>query len=86
MSKELKITKERVLEAAGKCAEAKTALKTLFPEAFEEEWTHFRAYRLGVPVTGNAFSSFNLDELYRFSIRGNDLDNMDILDIYSKPR
>ena len=34
---ELKITKERVLEAALKCSQAKETLKTLFPEAFEVE-------------------------------------------------
>ena len=34
---ELKITSERVLEAAGKCTQAKETLKTLFPEAFMEE-------------------------------------------------
>ena len=35
MSKELTITKERVLEAAGKCPEVKETLKVLFPSAFE---------------------------------------------------
>lgn len=34
---ELKITKERILEAAAKCSQAKDTLKTLFPEAFEED-------------------------------------------------
>lgn len=33
---ELKITKEKVLEAANKCSEAKKVLETLFPEAFDE--------------------------------------------------
>jgi hypothetical protein len=32
----LEITKEKVLEAASKCSEAKEILKTLFPEVFEE--------------------------------------------------
>jgi hypothetical protein len=31
----LEITKEKVLEAASKCSEAKEILKTLFPEVFE---------------------------------------------------
>lgn len=31
----LEITKEKVLEAAAKCGQAKETLKTLFPEAFE---------------------------------------------------
>lgn len=33
---ELKTTKERILEAASKCSDAKGVLKTLFPEAFNE--------------------------------------------------
>jgi hypothetical protein len=40
---ELKITKERILEAASKCSTAKETLKTLFPEAFESKWS--REYR-----------------------------------------
>ena len=35
--KELKITKEKVLEASEKCGQAREVLKALFPEAFEEE-------------------------------------------------
>ncbi|HOV34615.1 MAG TPA: hypothetical protein PLS56_01315 [Candidatus Dojkabacteria bacterium] len=35
---ELKVTKEKVLEAASKCSTARETLKTLFPEAFEEEY------------------------------------------------
>lgn len=34
---ELKVTKEKVLEAASKCSQAKETLKTLFPEAFKDE-------------------------------------------------
>lgn len=34
---ELKITKERILEAASKCTAAKETLKTLFPEVFSME-------------------------------------------------
>jgi hypothetical protein len=33
----LKITKEKVLEAASKCETAKETLKTLFPEVFEDD-------------------------------------------------
>lgn len=33
---ELKTTKERILEAASKCSNAKEVLKTLFPEAFDD--------------------------------------------------
>ena len=32
---ELKITKDKVLQAAAKCSTAKATLETLFPEAFE---------------------------------------------------
>ena len=32
----LEITKEKVLEAASKCSQAKETLKTLFPECFKE--------------------------------------------------
>ena len=39
---ELKITKEKVLEAATKCSEAKKVLETLFPEAFDECITVWR--------------------------------------------
>jgi len=33
----LEVTKEKVLEAAEKCSQAKETLKTLFPECFEKE-------------------------------------------------
>lgn len=33
----METTKERILEAAEKCPQAKETLKTLFPECFEEE-------------------------------------------------
>lgn len=38
---ELKITKEKVLEAAAKCSQAKETLKTLFPEVFEQNVLRF---------------------------------------------
>jgi hypothetical protein len=38
---ELLVTKEKVLEAALKCEEAKKVLKTLFPEVFEQKWEVF---------------------------------------------
>jgi hypothetical protein len=37
---ELKITKEKVIEASNKCDIAKQTLKTLFPEVFEEDITY----------------------------------------------
>ena len=49
MSEELKITKERVLSAAGKCGTAKEVLKELFPEVFGEEWED---------VTGQAYFEY----------------------------
>ena len=33
----MEITKERVIEAANKCPQAKETLKTLFPECFEDD-------------------------------------------------
>ena len=38
----LEITKEKVLEAANKCEQAKETLRTLFPECFGEEITKKR--------------------------------------------
>jgi hypothetical protein len=38
---ELKITKDKIIEAANKCSTAKQTLKILFPEAFEEEYYEF---------------------------------------------
>ena len=35
---ELKVMKSKVLEAAEKCSSAKETLRTLFPEAFKDEW------------------------------------------------
>lgn len=37
-SKELEITKDKVLKASEKCPQAKEVLKELFSEAFEEKW------------------------------------------------
>lgn len=37
MSEEIKITKERILEAASKCSTAKATLETLFPDVFKKE-------------------------------------------------
>ena len=33
----LEITKEKVIEAASKCSQAKETLKTLFPDVFEDD-------------------------------------------------
>jgi hypothetical protein len=42
MEQELKITKEKVLEAASKCSTAAATLKTLFPEVFEKKDEPYR--------------------------------------------
>lgn len=47
MSNELKITKEKVLEAASRCKDAERTLRILFPEAFE----------LFVPVTEDSITA-----------------------------
>jgi len=53
MSKEFKITKEKVLAMAEECEEAKAVLKKGFPEVFEEEWIdvtsdfEFHPYKVG---------------------------------------
>jgi hypothetical protein len=41
---ELKVTKEKVLEAASKCSTAREVLKTLFPQAFAVEFNETRIY------------------------------------------
>lgn len=42
---DLKITKEKIIEAANKCSTVKETLKTLFPEVFEEEKSYKRGQR-----------------------------------------
>jgi hypothetical protein len=55
MSEELKITKERVLEAAKECPTSQAVMKKLFPEVFEED----RLFDMsGIEVGGNRF--FNI--------------------------
>lgn len=56
---ELKITKERVLEAAGKCTDAKRILRTLFPEAFVTENIMKDGRFHGVAIFGSSTSSDN---------------------------
>lgn len=46
MNNDLKISKERILEAASKCSTAKETLKTLFPEVFKEENKYFELRHL----------------------------------------
>ena len=56
---ELKITKERVLEAAEKCSDAKQILKTLFPEAFVGEGIINNGRFYGLAIFGNPTASDN---------------------------
>lgn len=49
---ELKITKERILEAASKCPQAKETLKTLFPEVFSQDVSL-------TPLPGGSGTDFN---------------------------
>jgi hypothetical protein len=53
---ELKVTKERVLAAAGKCGQAKEVLKSLFPEAFVMEQRK--------PEIGDVYSNSSLDSTH----------------------
>ena len=55
MANEWTITKERVLEAASKCSQAKETLKTLFPEVFVEEVRDFNLYALSPEDGGSGF-------------------------------
>lgn len=56
--KELKISKEAVLEASKKCPDAKEVLKVLFPGVFKDEWVEItekcewklREYKSGYAV------------------------------------
>lgn len=41
---ELKITKERILEAASRCSQAKQTLEVLFPEAFNKPIDEMEVY------------------------------------------
>ena len=57
MSKQLTTTKERVLKAAEKCVDAKSALEILFPEAFkgsvgEKKRVDIKELKLGYSFTG----------------------------------
>jgi len=42
-SETFQVQKKRVLEAAGKCEDAKEILSTLFPEAFDESMVNLRS-------------------------------------------
>lgn len=72
--KELKISKEAVLEASKKCPDAKEVLKALFPDVFKEEWidiTKECSYTLGED-TGGYFLRCEYDDwvLFHFEHSG----------------
>lgn len=46
----LEITKEKVLEAAEKCSQAKETLKTLFPECFEKEMPDIEPFKVNTDI------------------------------------
>ena len=54
---ELKITKERVLEAAKSCPQADAVLKKLFPEAFADDVSDLHMKKFYWNLCGNADKS-----------------------------
>ena len=54
-SKELKISKEAVLEASKTCPDAKEVLKALFPDVFEEKFPSARQYEFVKNIIGLAY-------------------------------
>jgi len=65
---ELKITKEKVLEAASKCSTAKATLETLFPECFGIEYDSKKVEALRIHI--NHGSALSLDDYSK--IHGHD--------------
>lgn len=76
----MEITKERVLEAASKCSQAKETLKTLFPEAFDEKvviqdflvekgaYDRMIFIAAGLAPAGYELRSFGLNEDFNWKI------------------
>lgn len=62
---ELKITKEKVLEAAQKCSKAKETLKTLFPEVFEDDKSVDVGSVVGKSFFNNDFLTVRADYEYQ---------------------
>ncbi len=54
--KELKISKEAVLEAAEKCSNAKEVLKVLFPSVFKVNFLHRGTLKQASNIINQAFS------------------------------
>lgn len=85
---ELKITKEKVLEAAAKCPTAKETLKTLFPEFFEKEalpieiknnivYVKDKPFVIGVRIGGKYLNrGLFLNENYKWEIVKDEGDNL----------
>lgn len=78
---ELSITKEKVLEAADKCPQAKETLKTLFPEVFKE--LNIESFKLSTDGSnmiyiadshapkGMRFQCFGLNSCYEWKMETN---------------
>ena len=70
----LEITKEKVLEAASKCSQAKETLKTLFPEVFEDEKPEIVFNTAEVTINSmpaiykHSFNHIHLDSCFKWSI------------------
>lgn len=79
MSKDLKMpTKERVLQAAKECDNAETALRSLWPEAFEEEWINITEdLELEMENTGDGWSflkvAYKGTQVFRIDQKGIDI-------------
>lgn len=63
MSEELKISRERVLEAASKCSVAKYTLELLFPEVFEENKDSVISFDAGVGEFVNSRNRVSLVQI-----------------------
>lgn len=63
---ELKITKEKVLEAAQKCSKAKETLKSLFPEVFEDDKSVDVGSVVGKSFFNNDFLTVRRGGEYRY--------------------
>lgn len=69
MENEIKITKERILDAASTCKEAKKVLKNLFPDIFEDE-KYFDLSELPKTIFSNEDAeNAGFDNRYFFEVR-----------------
>ena len=61
--KELKITKEKVLEASKQCEQAREVLEAMFPEAFEGKWDNVTS-QIKWEVVNSGLTDYYLVGLY----------------------